>query len=271
MPAAVRGGRGWPLVITMAHDQPINTHLTSGPGTPPGASVDDAEWSHLREVGHRAQGVLPHVQVSTRYVRDKAVGFPAEESAAPGVVVIGTRGLGGIRSSLYGGVADKLAAAAQGPVVVVPSEANTDGPIVVGVDGDGSSAAVDWALTEARRLGAPVRIVRCWGYRETVPLVTAAALLPDSVSAVRAAQDEFGDLVARARAAAPDVEIEEAFTHGDPATVLVDESRHARLLVVGSRGRGRLAGLVLGSTSRRVLRDSRCPAAVVPDHVEVAA
>lgn len=70
-------------------------------------------------------------------------------------------------------------------------------------------------------------------------------------------------LLAGAGAAEPDVVVHHRVVRGNPVTVLVEASRDADLLVVGSRGRGGFRGLLLGSVSRAVLHHAGCPVAVV--------
>jgi len=61
----------------------------------------------------------------------------------------------------------------------------------------------------------------------------------------------------------PDVPVERQVVRGDPVVELLEQSGHASLLVVGSRGRGGFIGLLLGSVSRRILKRATCPVAVV--------
>ena len=141
--------------------------------------------------------------------------------------------------------------------------------IVVGVDSSASAkAALRFALEEAHLRGARVRVVHAWQFRppygrsvgvEGVPLVLGANL--DGYS--RAASAELDAIVAEAALGAGGFGIEKRVEQGDPATVLIDQSRDADLLVVGSRGHGGFASLLLGSVSQVCAQHAACPVVIV--------
>jgi nucleotide-binding universal stress UspA family protein len=141
--------------------------------------------------------------------------------------------------------------------------------IVVGVDRSASAkAALKFALEEARVRQARVRVVHAWQFRppnrrslaaEGVPLVLGANL--DGFN--RAAAAELDAIVAEAAPGAGGFGIEKRVEQGDPATVLIDQSRDADLLVVGSRGHGGFASLVLGSVSQVCAQLAACPVVIV--------
>jgi nucleotide-binding universal stress UspA family protein len=146
------------------------------------------------------------------------------------------------------------------------------GTIVVGVDGSaGSRAALRWAASEAQLRGSTLQAVyvyehspswQMYGYSAEIAAIPVSAM-PDDEHSRELAQSmvdhlvgELGDL---------DIEIE-AIAHEDrrPAHALVERSRHAELLVIGSRGRGGFAGLVLGSVSQQCVQHASCPVVVMP-------
>lgn len=134
--------------------------------------------------------------------------------------------------------------------------------IVVGMDGSPSSmAALRWALKQARATGAEVDAVHAWVY--PISWGTPVALLPGEDIAA-----EAGTALAAAldRAAADDsgVTVRRRVVLGDPATVLLDEAKHADLLVVGNRGYGGFTKTLLGSVSQRCVQHADCPVVVVP-------
>ncbi|MFR9799102.1 universal stress protein [Streptomyces sp. MS06] len=135
-------------------------------------------------------------------------------------------------------------------------------PLVVGVDGsDPSLTAVDWAVDEAVRRGLPLRLVygSLWERYEGSLPVGPAAHPPEAVTvdALLASAAE------RVRRRAPDVELTTEAVPAEAVDVLLDEGRNASVLVTGSRGRGQVAGLLLGSVGLAVAARAHCPVVVV--------
>ncbi|WP_189216239.1 MULTISPECIES: universal stress protein [Streptomyces] len=136
-------------------------------------------------------------------------------------------------------------------------------PVIAAVDGsEGSLRALDWAAAAAGARGAPLRVVHV--RRDALPapwaqLEVLASVPPDPVD------DEVLDR-ARARLAdrADPSTVAYAGLTGAPEAALSELGRSAQLLVLGSRGRGGFAGLVLGSSSMAAARDAECPVVVVP-------
>ncbi len=140
------------------------------------------------------------------------------------------------------------------------------GTIVVAVDGsEDSERAIHWAAEQARCERRPLTVLTATGVT-TVPTAAWAAYAPSYTL-----QPE--ELLASARAVAdgalaiavdllPGAETHSAAVLGDPRQALVDLSRQAHLLVIGSRGRGPLRSKLLGSVSAAVSRDSHCPVVV---------
>ena len=145
--------------------------------------------------------------------------------------------------------------------------------IVVGVDhSPGAKEALRFAAEEARLRGATIHAVHAWQYgyigyvgpEGNVPLVGA------DIEQLRAAAEAA--LEASVREALPDtdVEIKLQAIQGTPAGVLVEESRNADLLVVGSRGHGGFVGLLLGSVSQQCAHHAACPVVIVHPRREKA-
>ncbi len=135
-------------------------------------------------------------------------------------------------------------------------------PLVVGVDGSESSlVAVDWAVDEAGRHGLPLRLVHA-SLRERYE-----AGLPSPAPGRPSEQVPAEHLVAlaadRAERRNPDVKITTGIVPEDAAAALVRECGEAFALVTGSRGRGELKGLLLGSVGLAVAARAPCPAVVV--------
>jgi nucleotide-binding universal stress UspA family protein len=152
------------------------------------------------------------------------------------------------------------------------------GVIVVGVDRSASAKAALWfALDEARLRRAKVRVVYAWQVHpygrsagfgfDGVPLVLGSNL--DGFQ--RAAAAELDAIVAEAAPSAGGFGIEKRVEQGDPATVLIDQSLDADLLIVGSRGHGGFASLLLGSVSQICAQHAACPVVIVRDRSQMQA
>jgi len=135
--------------------------------------------------------------------------------------------------------------------------------IVVGVDGsDQSKEALRWALDEARLRDASVRVVYAWLAQPV--LVPGSPVVAADWQLLRRSAEEFvEDVVDQAVESSTDVEVTAVAAHGTPADVLVQASRGADLLVVGSRGHGGFAGLLLGSVSQQCVHHATCPVVIV--------
>jgi len=141
------------------------------------------------------------------------------------------------------------------------------GVIVVGVDhSKGAKAALRFALEEARLRQATLRVVHAWqfGYIGATGLEgwlpAAGGELDDFRKGAAAALDETLKEVA---ADTDGVTIERRAEQGTPAEVLIEESQGADLLVVGSRGHGGFAQLLLGSVSQQCAQHASCPVVIV--------
>ncbi|MGW0411091.1 universal stress protein [Streptomyces collinus] len=135
-------------------------------------------------------------------------------------------------------------------------------PLVVGVDGsDSCLTAVDWAVDEAARHGAPLKLVYAslWvRYEAGLPSVG-----PGRPSEQVLAEHIVASAAERAERRNPDVKVTTDIIPKDPADALVQESDQAFTLVTGSRGRGEITGLLLGSVGLAVSARARCPVIVV--------
>jgi nucleotide-binding universal stress UspA family protein len=181
------------------------------------------------------------------------------------LLVVGSHGRSGLASVLLGATSLHLATQAPVPVVVVHGSGEPrSGPVVVGADcsaGDGAAigAAIGAAFAEAAGRGCSVTAVH--GYRVPVPPrmrdapshdYDPAALRDDAFAAL-------ADAVAPWWTRYPNVDAELVVTPADPAEVLVARSRRARLIVVGTRGRGGVTGLLHGSVGQKLLHRADCP------------
>lgn len=184
-----------------------------------------------------------------------------QEATDAVLLVVGAHGRRDAGDRAAVSVRAHLAAHAPCPVVVVPEDWTPCGTpeVVVGVDGSAASAtAIRFAIDHAERVGAHVTVVLAWHDPQydgsgDLPPVILDPPAPDGA-------EPAGDSPAERSS---NVEVSEMLVHRPPADALLDAARNAQLLVVGSAGPGRFAGLRLGSVSRTVLRLSSCPVAVV--------
>ncbi len=138
--------------------------------------------------------------------------------------------------------------------------------IVVGVDhAEGARAALRFALEEARLRGAALRAVHVWQVQLSIPGIEAASepLGTELDELRRAAGAALETTLAEVGADGAGVEVERRVVEGAPGAVLVAESRDADLLVLGSRGGGGFAELLLGSVSQQVSHRADCPVVIV--------
>lgn len=138
--------------------------------------------------------------------------------------------------------------------------------IVVGVDGsEGAAAALAQAVREAKLSGARLRVVCAW---EVPPEVFAGGFAPGIDEATfngfrDSAKAIVSEALAEAERLSPGLETEGEAVDGQAADVLLREAQDASLIVVGNRGRGGFASLLLGSVSQQVVHHAHCPVLVV--------
>ncbi len=207
-----------------------------------------------------------------------AIGNPAAElvmqSASASVVVVGRRTTR--PASSLGSISFAVGAHARCPVVVVPfptyPRLGPGCPVVVGVDGSGSSKeALLFAAATADRARADLVVLSAWARPSPepwMPSLTDADADGRRDEAVAAIELEAAGRLVRAAVSLvhekyPDVVTTQRVRQGQAVEALIEQSARSGLLVVGSRGRGGFAGLMLGSVSRAVLRQAEIPVAVV--------
>jgi nucleotide-binding universal stress UspA family protein len=209
-----------------------------------------------------------------------------ELSREAALAVVGTRGRGGFAERLLGTVSSALPAHAHCPTVVVPyrrddrtgaTAAEDDGEsrdhlpvrrIVVGVDGSAAAeVALERAIHEAEAWQAELTALAA------VPVATSTsylAWLPSAIdheAVLRDVGEGLDVVVDRALTGHPDLQVRRHVLDGTAAQLLTEFSTAVDLVVVGSRGRGGFAGLLLGSTSQAVLHHASCPVMVVTTKV----
>lgn len=193
-------------------------------------------------------------------VEGPAARMLCEHSDAADMVVVGSRGLGGLSGLMLGSVSLQVAGYAAGPVVVVrghwrPVGEYLPGPIVVGADG---SAATEGALAfggaEAALRGVPLMVV------------CALSDTAGSVGMAHRIEEDVERSIILWEKAHPGVDVHRQITIESPRTALLTAAQDAQLLVVGCRGRGGMEGMQLGSVTQALLWHAPCPLAVIHTH-----
>jgi nucleotide-binding universal stress UspA family protein len=140
------------------------------------------------------------------------------------------------------------------------AESTSTSFIVVGVDGsDASKDALRWAARQARMTGADLHAICAWDF----PVAYGWAPDYSDVDFEGAARDSLRNTVEQVLGEAPDLPVVTRVERGHAAQVLVEASREADLLVVGRRGLGSFAGMLLGSVSEHCAQHARCPVLIM--------
>lgn len=214
-----------------------------------------------------ARSLAPDLVLSSATVVDDQSAALVAASRTASLLVMGPGRLGRVGAVILGGTTGKVASHAGCPVMVVPDADPPTWklPVVVGVDDDvHSRPAVEWACAEAAAREVPLVAVHGWWWSEAGPLASAPDWDEEWSHLADAQRVMMSEMLAGWRDKYPDLEVSSEFTRDDASTVLENASRGAGLLVVGTRGRGGFAGLLLGSVSSRAMHQSHCPVVVVP-------
>jgi nucleotide-binding universal stress UspA family protein len=132
--------------------------------------------------------------------------------------------------------------------------------VVVGVDGSRHSvAALRWAAYQAAALGARLEAVTAWEY----PASFGWASVPSDWDPQKDMEKVLQEAVREAFGNRPPASLDLEVREGGAARVLIEASRGATMLVVGSRGHGGFAGLLLGSVSANVAEHASCPVLII--------
>lgn len=214
----------------------------------------------LEEAAERVRGEEPDVQVSVELLEGSVGASLGEYSRNASMLVLGSSG------HSRGALTDRAlqaAATAESPVAVIGPEQGNGHGIVVGVDGsEESTQAVAFAASEADALGEELTVL----YAFTGPNRWIKAGLPASRFAEHVVEEEqivLSETVAGLRQDYPGLVVHGVLeTVMEPADALVRAAAGARMLVVGSRGRGRFSRLLLGSTAHAVLTQPPCPTVI---------
>lgn len=274
--AALRAVR-WAAAEAQRHR--VGLHIVHAIGVPdffPGGAISPStELFHLLEKDSSAvvsaaelvaHEVAPDVDVRAKSTTDPAVLALIEESRDARCVVLGESGRGAFTGLLLGSTTVTLAAHAHCPVVAMrgSAEYDTGGPVVVGVDGSElSDCALGAAFEQAAYRDAKLVAVHAYSDSDTRMVFSEARMAHDWEPLEAVEQRLLAERLAGWSERYPDVVVERDVVEAKPRQRLLEWSERACLLVAGSRGRGGLSGLLLGSTSQALLHHASCPVMVL--------
>lgn len=183
-----------------------------------------------------------------------------EMSAEAEMVVVGSNGRGAVSRALLGSVSSAVVRRAKCPVAVIHEEASHEAPsdqapVLVGIDGSpASELATAIAFDEASRRGVELKVLHAWSDVEFFELSGS-----DWVAVRAEAERNVAECLAGWQERYPDVKVERLVVRERPARELIERSESAQLVVLGSHGRGYVAGMMLGSVSNAVVQSVRVP------------
>ena len=275
---ALRWAMRWALVRG-AEIRVLAAFSTIAPWTTPGVLDLGALDAAREDTRSRARAAIDAVRTSAPELRDVPVSLLVEpgptaaqlvrHSAAADLLVVGSRGRSAVASALVGSVALHCVSSAECPVAVIPLPGRWAQPqaasrVVVGVDGSERSAvALSAAVTEAGPDGSVTAVTVQDGtdqWSDRYADVPSAAPHPDA-AALRRTESTLGDVLGTTPAGHPLVQ--RLVLPGSAGALLVEQAADADLLVVASRGRGEISGLLLGSVAMHCVVHAPCPVLVV--------
>ncbi|GAA3237322.1 universal stress protein [Pseudonocardia petroleophila] len=266
--AAEAARRRVPLRLVIGFGWPAEEHLPHG--TAYREQLLGRARGHLAAAAGVAAAQQPGLDVEQQLIVGSPIAVLGAEAERAQLVVVGDRGASRLEGLLLGSVAVALAAHAACPVAVVrwaerESAENGSLPVVLGVDGSATSqAAIAFAFEAASARKVPVVAVHTWSGMVFDPGVASMGI--DWAAIEDAERELLADQLAGWAEKFPDTFVEQVVTRDRPAHALLEQAARAQLVVVGSRGRGEVAGLVLGSVGNALVHRSPCPVVVVrPD------
>lgn len=281
---AARASRRSGRVLTVITAFTVPTPLYSTLAALPEQSEAEGHLAAAKKVLEEARSYLTDYpgKVIYRAERGDAAGVLVDLSSIAELAVVGARGRGGFLGRVLGSVSAALPAHADCPTVVVPrqyqvGEAEGEArfepsadqrPVVVGIDGSAQSrVATLQAAQAAQNRGVALHLLLALpsleGWLEWYPELDApeAAVTDRRKTQLEQSLEAEVEWLKRHY---PSLEVTAQVRPGDPTALLVRETDRAQLTVIGTRGRGEIAGTMLGSVSRGVLHKATGPVMVVP-------
>jgi nucleotide-binding universal stress UspA family protein len=266
--ASLRGSSVTALLAWAPDDCP--TMVLERADVPGAHGIEAAAQQVLQEAVRRVQDPQRPVGVAARAVHRDAADALLDAAGRAEMLVVGHRGAAGrLHRLLMGSVSGTCLHKATGPVVVVRADpgrqtaaAGEHRMVLVGVDGSPASiSALRWAAREAELRGAPLRVVHAWA--PVPPMYAGYYTGIDGEVMEKAARAVLDESTDQGLTAATDINVDARLMVGGAAQNLITAAAGAQLLVLGARGHGGFAGLLLGSTTHQCLHHAPCPVAVI--------
>jgi nucleotide-binding universal stress UspA family protein len=262
------GRRGAPLDLVTVVAWPLDAvFLPAGPADELTAALRSAAEESLRATAAPFATTLGPDRVRTEAVVGEPVEVLRELSSSAQLLVVGSRGTGGVAGLVLGSTANGVIGGAGCPVLLLPEQTSVTvsrrRSVVVGVEGrQGDDEVLAFAFEQASARGTDLIAVHAWQDVALDPAWQTIGPLVDWPG-VRADEERLlAEALAGWRDKQPDLEVREVVLRDKPARGLLAAALTAELLVVGHRRRGALARL--GSTTHGVLHRAGGPVAVVP-------
>ncbi|CAL9492833.1 Universal stress protein [Nocardiopsis dassonvillei] len=272
--------RGVPLRIVHALGMPLVVTAYGGPARfEPTEEIQGQAAEVLRDAAAHVAEVRPGVEAETVTALEEAPLALLRQSHPHDLLVVGTRGMGTVKAMFVGSVSVRLAAQAPCPVAVVPAH---DGKptatglkrIVVGVDGSPNSRrALGAAVDLVAGTGGELVVVHSWEvpYPYDPVALTASGFQPQEDLFEKQSEQLVAEMLAEAIDEQRDdvaIDVTVVRTQDAPVNAILKAAEGADAIVVGSRGRGTVRGLLLGSVSQGLLHHSKIPVVVLPKQAD---
>jgi len=265
--------RGFGPVLTALHAWTTDLPPAGVPGAAELANDGPATLAYetLESAIRRTTQPATSVVVRRAVIQDDPVTALTSAAANADLVVVGEHGHGWMHR-LTGSISQAVVAHAPTSVVVVRvpkdggvTESDEVQPVVVGIDGsDRSVGALRWAALAAAVRRVPLRVVHAWGGHNPT---YADVMVGGKGLFVGRAEDILDRAVKSTLGDSAELTVESVVSPHSPARALLREAQEAQLLVVGSRGAGGFAGLLLGSVGHQCIQHAACDVAVARNDI----
>jgi len=252
--------RGAPLRIVLAYEWAWHgAQFTNNP--PAEQTAHEQADRQVAAAVAEARAVAPDIAISSAAVRGRPAETLMDTARSAALLVVGSRGHGGFVNLLLGSISQQVATHADTAVAVVRGRTGaTEGPVVVGVDGSESTGhTLDIAFQEAAARGATLVAIKAYELPVVWTGYGVGAQAYDMAEVEAHDRQLLTEAVAPWHDKYPGVKVETLVAKGLAAEALVGVSETAQLVVVGTRGHGGFAGLLLGSVGQQLLHHAHCP------------